>query len=158
MSTACIWSKDVICPGPRIPGDPFCAAHQEAGRQLLREESAAEIGRGVILRKARLRAWKARGVPVGSEWKWWFYQGKWDLELQIWCEACSNASSFTTGDHSWVAWTGLPEVERQVIERVIARESSGDEPCPHLAPLLGDDPPEVVELMNRELLASDPPP
>lgn len=94
-------------------------------------------------RNARLRAWCVYGVPVYGGWEPF---GEVTWLFAIGCSDCGRLLAqqlFTPGHYA----NGKSPAE---IERNVAY-------CDHLAPLLGEDPPEVVALNKLELLAGDPP-
>jgi hypothetical protein len=98
-------------------------------------------------RNARFRAWRLFGVPVRGGWTLSREEG--EAELRLYCLACRAQLG---GRHfadllQALAPASLLHAERE--ELLVA--------CRHLAPLAGDDPPEVVALTALELLAGDPP-
>jgi hypothetical protein len=103
-------------------------------------------------RNARLRAWRAYGVPIEGGWEPLKFLGHHVLTLR--CGDCGR------GD--WFARP--PDATRHQVRRaeVILLDKLSDPKgdgsytgCPHLAPLLGDDPPEVQAIAELELLAGE---
>ena len=106
----------------------------------------AELAAELALRNARLRAWRVYGVPVLGGWTVFGPERGALLELR--CGPCNRAvNGFLEGlfVHSCF---DLPWALRST-ERVKTLELG----CPQLAPLLGEDPREVLELTKLELLA-----
>jgi hypothetical protein len=101
---------------------------------------SADLALELHRRNARLRAWRAYGVPLGaSGWRRW--GNRW--LLVVGCDTCDTQF----GNH--VLGLGLNEFKTpKALEREVLLRS-----CPHLAPLLGDDPPEVTAIAELELLA-----
>jgi hypothetical protein len=101
--------------------------------------SAPDLALALLRRNARLRAWRAYGVPVEGGWEEWSDGGVWDFRVR--CLACGG--THTAG----LIFEAVLAAEERAIKRHLL---SG---CPHLAPLLGDDPPEVTAIAELELLA-----
>jgi hypothetical protein len=98
-------------------------------------------------RNARLRAFRALGVPVEGGWQP-APDGR--LLLQLRCLTCGGPphQTFTGLERFAVKARGPHGIEGQLI-RAIQRLTR----CPHLAPLLQPDPPELAALLDLELLA-----
>lgn len=105
----------------------------------------ADLAAELAYRNARLRAWKAHGVPVEGGWGEISFKsdGKVYALLILRCETC-------------LAIARGAATEVRYLE-VTAARVVGEIACSHLAPLIGADPPEVVALTKLELLAGDPP-
>jgi hypothetical protein len=114
----------------------------------------------LLRRNARLRAWRAYGVPV---------EGGWQLDLPgttpraLWCDlklgcgVCNrrgqSQSVNALGRHAEGLLTALAAAERQALSRWW--RSGWVAVCSHLAPLLGVDPPEVLAILELELLGGE---
>jgi hypothetical protein len=96
----------------------------------------ADVAALLAYRNARLRAWRAHGVPVEGGW--------WGGSIKVRCTVCGadGEGGVVSGDIGAAA-----RCEHLAIATC----------CEHLAPLLGEDPPEIVDLTRLELLAGDPP-
>lgn len=98
-----------------------------------------DLAAELLRRNARLRAWREYGVPVEGGWK---EVGSRSLVARLWlnvnCGACGA-----------YYWERLMECSGGWRHEGPGRAN----PCPHLAPLLGEDPPEVEQLTALELLA-----
>jgi hypothetical protein len=110
----------------------------------------AELAR----RNARLRAWREYGVPVAGGWiiceREKRGRNHW-IDLKIFCRTCDQRGAGYSINLEGLAW---PELSAAI---VAAERYEILQVCTHLAPLLGAEPPEVVELTHLELLAGDPP-
>src|SRR5688572_11463890 len=91
----------------------------------------------LVQRNARLRAWQSLGVPVTGGWLYWAGGGFTFLAGCGACGAIIQPRVLTPGEPLTPA-----EAERDA-----------GVPCPHLAPLLGEDSPEVLAVTELELLA-----
>lgn len=99
----------------------------------------------ILRRNARLRAWAAYGVPVEGGWH---FRGPGDYwhKLRVWCLACRASGSMQeTALDSSDSLEHMLDSERWAWLGVFG--------CAHLQPLLGEDPPEIAELIKLELLA-----
>jgi hypothetical protein len=111
----------------------------------------ADLHLELLRRNARLRAWRAYGVPVEGGWDVWLGTPR----LQLRCAACdmiaNGLASMRAGAYGE---RQLINLERKFVKRLINGAKGYSGPlCPHLAPLLGADPPEVVAILELELLA-----
>ena len=104
----------------------------------------------LALRNARFRAWRAYGVPVAGGWH---PKAEPAIALALLGLSCLRCNRTTT---EYAPCFPMDLRIREEMERRCVRALAGMG-CPHLAPLLGDDPPEVVALTKLELLAGDPP-
>jgi hypothetical protein len=99
-------------------------------------------------RNARIRAWRAQGVPV---------EGGWNLTgraLNLHCAVCQAGESFVV--HRLLIWNRLPERLAEVLvwaEQEATGRLTHKTGCNHLTSLLGEDPPEILALIELELLA-----
>lgn len=103
----------------------------------------------VARRNARLRAWRAYGLPVEGAWA----QAPSGYQLQLACGRCLASAQalissllLSTADLSTFT-RALPEYERHTLRRL---EGKG---CAELAPLRGGDPAAVREIWALELLS-----
>jgi hypothetical protein len=117
-----------------------------------------ELAREVLRRNARLRAWRAVGVPVEGGWvikgKSRFNDRTYWIDLKLGCSACNG---WTPGASLNVAVEAGPLLDRMVHAEKAQIWRWPDRPvCSHLAPLLGDDSPEVLAIAELELLAGEP--
>jgi hypothetical protein len=107
----------------------------------------------IAYRNARLRAWRAYGVPVEGEWRFVAgrpYFGVLDLGCAVCLSDARNYASAAGAKSRAEIAARLANAERELFAfRQLL--------CAHLTPLLGADPPEVLELTKLELLAGDPP-
>jgi hypothetical protein len=115
----------------------------------------ADLAALLAQRNARLRAWRACGVPVEGGWRPGDPQRDFARpRLTLRCGSCGG-EPLTRGMGSRMplatVLANLNDHERASVEEWLGRG------CPHLAPLLGEDPPEVQALTTLELLAGDPP-
>src|ERR1043166_9298908 len=99
----------------------------------------------ILRRNARLRAWRAVGVPVKGGWELKYRpagESLW-LNLKIGCSTCDDWASPSVG--LYIAG-GLGSVSARMKNAEINSiyKSDGVAICPHLTPLLGEDPPEVM--------------
>jgi hypothetical protein len=114
----------------------------------------ADLATLLAQRNARFRAWRTYGVPIapGEVLVYRNYDGtRLLLDAELSCTACNLPSA----GHRDLR--GAPREELAAADRAAVEELVMDNGCSHLAPLLGEDPPEVVELTKLELLAGDPP-
>jgi hypothetical protein len=108
----------------------------------------------LLRRNARFRAWRAYGVPV--EVRWEVAPERWrpprTLLLHIACTAGCRLPRYPYAVYSlgWV-YSGADSFAQT--ERSVLSARQGDRFCPHIAPLFGEDPPEVQALIELELLA-----
>lgn len=125
-----------------------------------------DLAAELALRNARLRAWKAHGVPVLGGWLPCPVSGfAGGFYLRLSCLACVPVEAFAHAPapgtpkaeellasfHGWrYGWAYVfGDFEAELARRL----------CSHLAPLRvwNADPPEVIALIKLELLAGDPP-
>jgi hypothetical protein len=106
----------------------------------------ADLHLELLRRNARLRAWRAYGIPVEGGWT----LSEEDLPplLALSCRECG----------AWLQTCPPRRTLRQTADifREESRAITGSlrsQGCPHLAPLLGADPPEVKAIAELELLA-----
>lgn len=101
----------------------------------------SDLSAEVLRRNARLRAFRSFGVPVEGGWQAHGY----GATLQILCSICRKRITPTTLEDG-----RTPEVLRRIlwVERFCLLGS-----CSHLAPLAGEDPPDLAALIALELLA-----
>jgi type II secretory pathway component PulM len=90
-------------------------------------------------RNARLRAYRALGVPVDARWEIRPRGRRSSAVLTLGCALCQAGAMKE-------AWSpaGMARAEGEAL-------AFAD--CPHLAPLLQPDPPELAALLDLELLA-----
>jgi hypothetical protein len=98
----------------------------------------SSLALAIHARNARLRAWKGAGVRLLGGW---VQRGRL-LAFDLKCVPCRRWYQGEVGRD-----THLPDAERSILRR------STLDVCPHLAPLLDPDPPEVVAITELELLA-----
>jgi hypothetical protein len=108
-----------------------------------------DLERALWRRNARLRAWKAYGLPLTARWEEW--KGEWRVITR--CERCGRATLGYLAEHL------VPEYgyEKALAlgEEVAFTDMIEEYRCPHLAPILEDDPQALQELTVLELLASE---
>jgi hypothetical protein len=112
----------------------------------------ADLQLELLRRNARLRAWRAVGVPIEGGWA---LRGRSSFSwghLRLRCSACGRSDNDgAAGSAGMVA-----HAERLAIRQMLTPDLPN--PCPgHLAPLLGEDPPEVLAILELELLAGEGP-
>jgi hypothetical protein len=113
----------------------------------------ADLAALIALRNARFRAWRAYGVPVAEAWR-----APKDRSDRLWLVTISCSLCGARGDDfGHVAGLKAGEYDAGHRPDVLERNCIRAKSCVHLAPLLGEDPPEVVALTKLELLAGDPP-
>jgi hypothetical protein len=95
----------------------------------------AALALQLAYRNARLRAWRALGVPVRGGWLHW--EGGWAFLAGCDCGVLLLPQLLEAGDSP------------------AALEQKAGAPCDHLAPLLGEEPPALLGLTRLELLAGD---
>jgi hypothetical protein len=105
------------------------------------EDPALEVAK----RNARLRAWRAHGVPVEGRWTF----GPDGLSLALRCSECGRGQSGGRPRNRSSLREGLEKKERDYL-RELAQKG-----CYHLALLSGSEPPEVRATLELELLAGD---
>jgi hypothetical protein len=115
----------------------------------------ADLQLELLRRNARLRAWRAVGVPVEGGWVHgagvYRYAGEHPLVLlTLRCGSCGQYSARAA--KAPTPFYAMPEALRRCESYHLQGYA-----CPHLAPLLGDDPPEVLAILELELLAGDSP-
>jgi hypothetical protein len=101
-----------------------------------------DLAAALAARNARFRAWRERGVPIEGEWA----VDKNGLAIAwLSCARCPElvGNAAVTRGASQLAFR-----EKQIIQLLL------DDGCPHLAPLLDKDPPEIRAQIDR--LASKP--
>jgi hypothetical protein len=112
--------------------------------------AVADLALELARRNARLRAWRGMGVPVRGGWNHSLFVPR-QAFLAAGCESCdANVGGNVHAGERWTAgYTRgrLKAVERREFDRL---RRLG---CPHLAPLLLPDPPELAALYELELLA-----
>jgi hypothetical protein len=93
-------------------------------------------------RNARLRAFRALGVPVEGGWERQDRRGETLLEIR--CSVCGGdwRGRYRARSRAQVLYD-----EKTTVRRIV------EDGCPHLAPLLQPDPPELAALLDLELLA-----
>lgn len=101
-------------------------------------------------RNARLRAWRACGLPVRGEWRGTPNTG---FSILLSCAECDGAESFYVDPLTLLSSFDLPwllrQGEREALSLLVKRST-----CHHLAPLLlPEDPEEVRAVTALELLA-----
>jgi hypothetical protein len=99
----------------------------------------------IARRNARLRAYRALGVPVEGEWRPPPPGGSL-ASIQMGCTSCGYSTLK-------LAQFDLERTERNAISLPIPGGRRAR--CEHLAPLLGEDSPEVRAIYELELLAGD---
>jgi hypothetical protein len=105
------------------------------------------IEQAILLRNARLKAWRGdwprgQGVPVEGGWEAHPTYGI----LLIRCAACPSSEMLGRWRKFFVfSAKSLEEVESE-LAGVVRRN------CPHLAPLLGEDPPWVAAAIPLAVL------
>jgi hypothetical protein len=99
---------------------------------------SADLALEIHRRNARLRAWRAYGVPVEGGWE--------GTGLMLRCGVC-------LGPWRGVKLSGHVRTQHLAWQEVQLVRAMRRRDCPHLAPLLGDDPPEVTAIAELELLA-----
>jgi hypothetical protein len=108
-------------------------------------------------RNARPRAWRAHGMPLTARWETRFQHLSASFTARCDTRGREARTSLAEGDAAQVFdIPGLVRaLEGQAVHRIIR---DGVRPCPYLAPLLGEDPPEVVEITELEPFPGEPPP
>jgi hypothetical protein len=105
----------------------------------------ADLALELLRRNARLRAWRATGLS---------FEGGWSLEENgvVWLELCC-------GQCEGFDQIGCLPSERDDGARLLGEilNSLSKQLCPHLLPLRGEDPPEVLAILELELVAGDSP-
>jgi hypothetical protein len=105
-----------------------------------------ELERQLLYRNARFRAWRTHGAPVEGEWRKDWREG-YDLLLR--CSSCGHALRADLKP-AQIRYEGLADAmsrrEAALLEMLPGRG------CSHLAPLLDEDPQEVLALLELELL------
>ena len=115
-----------------------------------------DVGVEIRRENARLRAWAAYGLPVEGRWA---IAG--DLvRAELRCRRCGWAlpepGRFASARAELVAYRG-----RRLLRRLYGTGAWCDDRrgylalCAHLAPLAGEDPQEVADLIGLEMLAGD---
>jgi hypothetical protein len=131
----------------------------------------ADLHLELLRRNARLRAWRAVGVPVEGGWSEPVYTpadgGFYGLFASIFCAICVPAGErFKAAPWLHVSASGhvlrpvgydLQPVRQALLNRERELLEARLHACSHLAPLLGDDPPEVLAILELELLAGEGP-
>jgi hypothetical protein len=99
-------------------------------------------------RNARLRAWRANGVPVEGGWA---LQGG-AARLTLRCGACGITTGPSSHGKSCTPPPppGASSLARRERFELRHLEAIG---CSHLSPLAGSDPPAVIAVYELELLA-----
>jgi hypothetical protein len=135
----------------------------------------------LALRNARLRAWRALGVPVAGAWRPDEHTGGL-YRLNLGCAPCRKtrygtatlltAVGFADGDERRAAVRAIFAAEEERLARALVsgfarmgRDGRGgwygvgpiDAYCPHLGPMLGVEPAELATLADLELLAGEAP-
>jgi hypothetical protein len=102
-------------------------------------------------RNARLRAWRSYGVPLTGGW-----QHDEPSVLLLGCSVCGfEKKRELPSDASGERLQRLMRLSELGAVRTLMIEGIARSACPHLAPLLGGDPPEVRAIHELELLASE---
>jgi hypothetical protein len=109
--------------------------------------AARDIEREFFRQNARLRAWRAHGMPVEGRW----YRSL-DDGLRLRCVECAKGYAIAVVPALFPELTLAAALKRSLEVAVRSIEEQG---CPHLLPLLKDDPPEVASTLALELLAGD---
>jgi hypothetical protein len=95
----------------------------------------------LLRRNARLRAWRSYGVPIEGGWELHWSGLAW---VRLSCQRCQDRRLEQPGHTS----RGLAAAEAIALRRAAAQG------CPHLAPLLEEDPLEVQAITELELLGN----
>ena len=95
-------------------------------------------------RNARLRAFRAVGVPISGGWE----RAPEGYRIALFCDACGYFAS----EKLWPRFRARLEWQESLMLRGLDPYGMGP-CCAHLGPLLDGDPAEVVEITALELLA-----
>jgi hypothetical protein len=102
-------------------------------------------------RNAGLRAWRSYGVPLTGGW-----QRDEPSVLLLGCSVCGvEDKRVLPSDATGERLQRLMRLSEIGAARTLLIEEIGRPACPHLAPLLGEDPPEVRAMHELELLAGE---
>jgi hypothetical protein len=109
-------------------------------------DPAASLHLELLRRNARLRAFRALGVPIVGGWR---YVGRMSLRDdpfgREWAQWWARCGACASGERDILL------SDPEALE--IYEEEQGVPRCPHLAPLLQPDPPELAALLDLEILA-----
>jgi hypothetical protein len=113
----------------------------------------ADLAVGLAYRNARLRAWRAYGVPIEGGWRSAPRRRVVVASAELRCAVCGERDdTFLTRNEEPAKYlVMLARSEADSLRWIVAERR-----CSHLAPLLGEDPPEIIGLTQLELLAGDP--
>lgn len=112
-----------------------------------------ELARVLHRSNARIRAWKAYGLPIeGCGWAW---DAAW-YAFMLQCLTCNTEFRWTPTSLGGFGVEGWGEnAPRAAVDRAVAAAQRYvfRKVCDHVRPLLGPDPAEVIEITRLELLA-----
>jgi hypothetical protein len=113
------------------------------------------LERAIVLRNARLRAWRDFGVPVLGEWR----KDGGAVALRVACEACGRGtigrqslSRLAGGDSSPSWYRVLAEEEQDAFRCAPFPAPRLNNCCPHLFPMCDHDPPDFAAFVALALL------